>query len=447
MVLEGLGSSLKETLRKIARSMFVDEKLIDELVKDIQKALLQADVNVELVFNLTKEIKKRALEEKDVKGINPREKIVKIVYEELVKFLGEEKVEIKIARKPVKIMMVGLFGSGKSTTAGKLAKWFTKRGYKVALLGLDVHRPAAIDQIEQIAKQINVKCFTDRKQKNPVKIYEEYEDELKKFDVVIIDTAGRDALSKDLIEEIEALNKRIKPEENLLVISADIGQAARSQAEQFHKSCGITGVIATKLDGTAKAGGALSACSVTKAPIKFIGVGEKLDDLEEFNPKGFVSRLLGMGDLEALLEKAKEAITEEQAEDLGKKFLKGEFNFIDLYEQMQALNKMGSLGKIMEMVPGMGQLKMPKEALQVQEEKLKKWRHILDSMTKEELEDPEVLTESGRINRIAEGAGATTGEVRELLKQYRQSKKIMKMMGGSQDPKKLMKKFKGKFQL
>ena len=384
MVLEKLGESLKETLRKIARSMFVDEKLIDELVKDIQKALLQADVNVELVFNLTKEIKKRALEEKDVKGINQREKIVKIVYEELVKFLGEEKAEIKIARKPVKIMMVGLFGSGKTTTTGKLAKWFTKRGYKIALLGLDVHRPAAIDQIEQIAKQINVKCFTDRKQKNPVKIYEEYEDELKKFDVVIIDTAGRDALSKDLIEEIENLNKKIKPDERLLIISADIGQAAQKQAEQFHKSCKITGVIATKLDGTAKAGGALSACSVTKAPIKFIGVGEKLDDLEEFNPKGFVSRLLGMGDLEALLEKAKEAITEEQAEDLGKKFLKGEFNFIDLYEQMQALNKMGSLGKIMEMVPGMGQLKMPKEALQVQEEKLKKWRHILDSMTKVE---------------------------------------------------------------
>ncbi len=444
MVLEKLGESLKETLRKIARSMFVDEKLIDELVKDIQKALLQADVNVELVFNLTKEIKKRALEEKDVKGINQREKIVKIVYEELVKFLGEEKAEIKIARKPVKIMMVGLFGSGKTTTTGKLAKWFTKRGYKIALLGLDVHRPAAIDQIEQIAKQINVKCFTDRKQKNPVKIYEEYEDELKKFDVVIIDTAGRDALSKDLIEEIEALNKRIKPEENLLVISADIGQAARSQAEQFHKSCKITGVIATKLDGTAKAGGALSACSVTKAPIKFIGVGEKLDDLEEFNPKGFVSRLLGMGDLEALLEKAKEAITEEQAEDLGKKFLKGEFNFIDLYEQMQALNKMGSLGKIMEMVPGMGQLKMPKEALQVQEEKLKKWRHILDSMTKEELEDPELLDNS-RMDRIANGAGLPVKDVRELLKQYRQSKKIMKMMGGSQDPKKLMKKLGNKF--
>ena len=444
MVLEKLGESLKETLRKIARSMFVDEKLIDDLVKDIQKALLQADVNVELVFNLTKEIKKRALEEKDVKGINPREKIVKIVYEELVKFLGEEKAEIKIARKPVKIMMVGLYGSGKTTTTGKLAKWFSKRGYKVALLGLDVHRPAAIDQIEQIAKQVNVKCFTDRKQKNPVKIYDEYEDELKKFDVVIIDTAGRDALSKDLIEEIEALNKRIKPEENLLVISADIGQAARSQAEQFHKSCGITGVIATKLDGTAKAGGALSACSVTKAPIKFIGVGEKLDDLEEFNPKGFVSRLLGMGDLEALLEKAKEAITEEQAEDLGKKFLKGEFNFIDLYEQMQALNKMGSLGKIMEMVPGMGQLKMPKEALQVQEEKLKKWRHILDSMTKEELEDPELLDNS-RMDRIANGAGLPVKDVRELLKQYRQSKKIMKMMGGSQDPKKLMKKLGSKF--
>jgi len=439
MVLEKLSTSLRETLRKIARSVFVDEKLINEIVKDIQRSLLQADVNVETVFNLTKEIKQRALEEREIKGINQRERIVNIVYEELVKFLGSEKSEIKIGKKkPFKIMMVGLYGSGKTTTIGKLGKWFGKRGYKVALIGLDVHRPAAIDQIEQIGNQINVKVFSNRNEKNPVKIFKEFEDQYKKYDILLIDTAGRDALSKELIQELEGLNKKIKPDENLLVISGDIGQAARKQAEQFHKSCGVTGIIATKLDGTSKAGGALSACAVTDAHIKFIGVGEKLDDIEEFNPKGFVSRLLGMGDLEALLEKAKGAMSEEKAEDLGKKFLKGDFNFVDLYEQMEAMSKMGTLGKLMEMVPGLGQLKMPKELLEVQEGKF-----ILDSMTKEELEDPELLDVS-RLDRIAKGAGCAVKDVRELLKQYRQSKKIMKMMGGSGDPNKLMKKFGSK---
>ena len=251
-----------------------------------------------------------------------------------------------------------------------------------------------------------------------------------------------------MIEELNSLNKEIKTDENLLVISADLGQAAQRIAKGFHENCNITGIIITKLDGTAKAGGALTAASVTKAPIKFIGVGEKIDDLEEFNPESFVSRLLGMGDLKLLLEKAQEAITEEQAQDLGKKFIKGEFNFIDLYEQMQAMNKMGPLNKIMDLIPGMGNLNIPKEMLQVQEGKLKKWKYIMQSMTKQELENPEII-HGNRIDRIAKGSGTTTTEVRELLKQYKQSKKLMKVMKGSekeQDINKLMRKFKGKFQ-
>ena len=246
-----------------------------------------------------------------------------------------------------------------------------------------------------------------------------------------------------MIEEIEQVNKTIQPNERLLVISADIGQAAQSQAEQFHKSCNITGVIATKMDGTAKAGGALSACAVTDAPIKFIGVGEKLDDLESFNPKGFVGRLLGMGDLEALLEKAKGAISDEQAEDLGKRFLKGDYNLIDLYEQMSAMKKMGSIGKLMEMIPGLSQIKIPKDALKVQEGKLEMWKHCMASMTKEELEDPTIIT-SERIDRISKGAGVSVSDVRGLIKQYRQSKKMVKMMKGKADLNKLMKKFQGK---
>ena len=341
-------------------------------------------------------------------------------------------------------MLVGLFGSGKTTSAGKLAKYFTKRGNKVALLGLDIHRPAAMEQIEQIAKQANVSVFMDKKEKNPIKIYNNYKNELNKFDIVIVDTAGRDALSKDLVEEIESLNNEIKPNENFLVISADIGQAAQKQAEQFHKSCNITGVIVSKMDGTARGGGALTACSVAKAPIVFIGVGEKIDDLEHFNPKGFVGRILGMGDLEALLEKAKEAIKVEDAEDLGKKFLKGEFNLLDLYEQMAAMKKMGSLKKLVEMIPGFSSLHLPKEMLDVQEGKLEKWKIAMMSMTKKELEDPEIIT-AERIDRISKGSGIPTATIRELIRQYHQSKKLVKMFKGSKgDISKVMKKFGGK---
>ena len=431
MVLEKLGSSLKETLNKIAKALFVDEKLIDEIVREIQRALLQSDVNVKLVFELTKKIKERALKE-EAPGLNKKEALVKIVYEELVKFLGAEKKEIDVSEKHSKIMLVGLFGSGKTTTAGKLAKYFKKRGKKVCLVGLDVHRPAAMSQLEQVASNAQVECFIDRNEKDPRKIWAKVRDKANEYDVVIVDTAGRDALSEDLIEEIEDLTKEINPIEKLLVISADIGQAAQKQAEQFHKSCGITGVIVSKMEGTAKGGGALTACAVTGAPIKFIGVGEKIDDLEMFNPQGFVSRILGMGDIEALMEKAKEAITEEHAEDLGKKLLKGEFNLIDLYEQMQAMSNMGPLSKVVEMIPGFSQIKMPKEALEVQEDKLKKWRFIMDSCTKEELERPDEVMDSSRIERIAKGSGVSTGDVRDLIKQYKKSKKLVKMLGGSE---------------
>ena len=440
-MLDKLSSSLKDTLKKLTRLVFIDERAINELVKELQRALLQADVNVQLVFNLTKKIKERALNEKPLKNITQREFIINIVYEELTNFLGKEKSEIIIERKkPFKIMMVGLYGSGKTTTIGKLAKYYSKRNYKVATLGLDVHRPAAPEQLEQLSEQVKVKCFTEKKEKNPLKVYKKFESEYKNYDILIIDTAGRDALSSDLVKEIELLNKEINPDEKILVISADIGQAAQQQAEQFHKSCNISSIIVTKMDGTAKAGGALSACSVTGAKIKFIGIGEKSDALETFNPPGFVSRLLGMGDIEALLEKAKEAISEEQAKDLGNKFLKGEFNLIDLYEQMEAMSKMGPISKVLEMVPGFSQIKLPKDALQVQEGKLKKWRFILDSLTKKELEDPEII-DSSRIERIAKGAGVPTSEVRDLLKQYKQAKKLMKMMKGS-SPNKMMKKFK-----
>ncbi len=444
MVLDKLGESLKNTLQKIAKSVFVDDRLVNELVKDIQRALLQADVNVQLVFRLSKDIRERALKEEAPAGITKKEHLIKIVYDELARFLGEESEELRIEKKPAKIMLLGLFGSGKTTTAGKLARYFQKRGLKTAMLQLDVYRPAALEQLEQLGKQVNAPVFGDRKEKNPLKIYERFETELKKFDVVIVDTAGRDALSPELISELKKLGERIQPEESLLVISGDIGQAAQKQAEAFHAAKSITGVIVTKLEGTAKGGGALTACAATGAQVKFIGVGEKTEDLERFVPKRFVGRLLGMGDIETLLEKAKEAISEEDAEDMGKKFLKGEFSLLDLYEQMQAMRKMGPISKVVEMIPGFGQLKLPKEMLEVQEGKLKRWKVAMDSMTKGELENPEEI-ESERIERISKGSGIPASEIRELLKQHRQSKKIVKMFKGSdtKSMEKMMKRMGG----
>ncbi|HIH11175.1 TPA: signal recognition particle protein [Candidatus Woesearchaeota archaeon] len=442
MVLEKLGDSLKNTLNKITKAIFIDEKLINELIKDIQRALLQSDTNVQLVFDLTSKIKDRA-KEQTPPGITKREHLVTIVYEELTNFLGKEAYDLKIAKKPTQIMLVGLFGSGKTTTAGKLAKFYKKRGHKVAVIQTDTWRPAAYDQLETLAKDVGVDFFGIRKEKDPVSIYLAFQKKLSDYDVVIVDTAGRDALSDELIQELNQLNTAVQADERLLVVAADIGQAAQKQAQAFHDTCNITGVIVTKLESTAKGGGALSACAITKAPIAFIGVGEKIDDLEIFHPQRFVGRLIGMGDLESLLEKAKEVITEQDAQDLQKKFLKGEFTLIDLYQQMQSLKKMGSFGKIMEMIPGMGSLQLPKEMLEVQEEKLELWRHAMDSMTKEELEEPDVMN-AERIDRIAAGSGVSIGVVRELLKQYRQSKKMVKLFKNEKDIQKMMKKMGGK---
>ncbi len=437
-MLDRLGESLRKSLDRITKALFVDETLVNELVKDLQKALLSADVNVRLVFDLTKRIKERALKE-ELPGISKRELLVKIVYEELARFLGEDEASVDTSRKPASIMLVGLFGSGKTTTAGKLALYFQKRGLKAALVQLDVYRPAAYEQLLQLGKKINVPVFGNPREKDPIRIYNA--NEYDKFDVVIFDTAGRDALSADLISELKAISSTIRPSETLLVISADIGQAAERQALAFNDASKITGVIITKLEGTAKGGGALTACAASGAPVKFIGVGEKADDLERFNPQGFVGRLLGMGDIEALLEKAREAMTEEETEDLSRRLLKGEFTLLDLYDQMQAMKKMGPLNKIMEMVPGMGQLKLPKELIEVQQSKLEHWKTAMDSMTQKELEDPELI-DTNRAARISKGSGVPQAEIRELIKQYRQAKKLVKMFKGGteKDMKKIMKK-------
>lgn len=440
MVLEKLGENLKATLQKLTGSTVIDEKLVKEVVKDIQRALLQADVNVQLVFDITGTIKERALSKEKPAGISRQEHIVKIVYEELVSFLGE-RTDVEPKSKPFTIMLVGLFGAGKTTSAGKLASYYKTRNHTVAVVQTDTWRPAAYDQLEQLAGRAGVDFYGDEDAETPDAIYEKYEDTLAQYDVVIVDTAGRDALNDELVAEIESLDATVDPDASWLVLSADMGQGAQQQAETFQDSVDVDGVMITKLDGTAKGGGALTACAVTGAPITFIGVGEKLDDLEHFRPEGFVGRLLGMGDIETLLEKAQTAIDEEKAEDLGKRFLQGKFNLLDLYEQMEAVNQMGSLGKIMEMVPGFSNMDLPKQAIDVQEEKMVEWRILMDSMTREELENPDIINAS-RIQRIADGAAMEAKSVRGLLKQYNQAKKMAKMFkgGGNKKMKEMMKK-------
>ena len=455
MVLDKLGDSLKSSLQKLAKAVFVSDALLNEIIKDIQRALLQSDVNVKLVFSLTKNIKERAKNEELPTGLSKREQVINIVYEELTNFLGGEFEPLKVTdkKKPFKVMLVGLFGNGKTTTIGKLGKYFHKRGLKVAAVQTDTWRPAAYDQLETNAKKAGIDFFgekPDPKRKGdtnyPAEIYNKFQDEYKDYDVLLIDTAGRDALSDDLIKELGTLNKAVQANEILLTIGADVGQTAEKQAQAFHDSVGVTGVIITKMDGTAKGGGALSACAVTDANVKFIGTGEGVDAFEEFKPKNFVGRLLGMGDLESLLEKAQDAMTEKDAEDMSKKLMSGNFTLNDLYDQMQAMKKMGPLTKVMDLIPGMGGLNIPKDQLKAQEGKLETWKYIMDSCTKEEKEQPDILS-SSRIERIAKGSGRSPAEVRDLLKHYKQSKKMvksMKGMGGNQkNMEKMMKRMGG----
>ncbi len=447
-MLEKLSNSLKDSLRKILKASLIDKKLVEELTSDIKKALISGDVNISLADQISETIKERALKEKPPKGLPAREHTINIVYDELTKFLGSDpgKIEIKKEKgQPFKILLVGLFGSGKTTTTGKLAKYYKKQGYKVALIQTDTWRPAAYEQLKQLASQVNVPFFGEKDEKDPIKILEKYKSEFEKFDIIICDSAGRDALNQELIEEIKKINLLFNPNEKLLVLSGDIGQAARDQAQKFHDTVKVSGVILTKLEGTAKGGGALSACSATDAKVKFIGIGEKLDNLEEFKPKNFVSRLLGMGDLETLLKKAETAIEKEDAEKMKKKITTGSLSLQDLYEQMEAMKKIGPLTQIANMIPGMGMAKLPKGIFEQQEGKMNNWKYLMDSMTQEEKDNPDIIN-SSRINRIAKGSGRDPSELRELLSQYKQMKKMMKMFGNKRKMKQLEKMFgKGGF--
>jgi signal recognition particle subunit SRP54 len=431
-MLERLGSAIKGTMEKIAGAIFVDKKLIENIVKDLQKAMLEADINVKLVFEISEKIKRAAANEK-IKGVEKKEHIIKILNDELLNIIGKEKKELTLGGKGKqdRILFVGLYGCGKTTTISKLALYYSKRGKKVAAIGLDVHRPAAPEQLEQLGKKVNIPVFVDKTEKNPIKIWKKFEKELGKFDLVLIDSAGRDAFSKELIEEIEKVTKEIKPTHTLLVMPADIGQAAKKQAEEFKRACNISGVIISRMDSSAKGGGALTACNEVNAPIYFIGTGEKPQDLEQFNPQSFISRMLGMGDLETLVEKVKSATDEKTQKKLQAKMKEGKFDLNDLYVQLDSMKNMGPLSGITKLIPGLGN-KIPEELLGVQEDKLKKWKHSINSMTPKERENPELLEkQTTRLGRIAKGSGTTTSEIRALLKQYKIMKEFSK--GGMED--------------
>ncbi len=442
-MLEKLSSGLKEALRKLAGKGYIDKAVLEELSRDIEKSLLSGDVDVKLAKELTAKIRERAEKEKPPAGSTAREHVVKIVYEELVKFVGQES---EIPLKPTKILLAGLFGSGKTTSAAKIAKFYQKRGLKPALIACDVTRAAAYEQLQQLAEQLHVPFYGERDNKIASEIAKNGLQKTK-ADIYIFDSSGRNALDQEMIAEIRAINAIAQPQEKILVISADIGQAARPQAKAFQDALGITGIIITKMDGTAKAGGALTACALTGAPVKWIGVGEKIDALERFEPERFVSKLIGWGDIQALVEKAKEAIEPEKAEKLTEKLLEGKFTLSDFYEQIKAMQKMGSLSSILGNIPGMGGMKLPAGMdLGKQEEKIKKWKFAIESMTVKEKEDPSIL-DASRIKRISKGSGIPESEIRDLIKQYEQAKKLMKTLGGGAMRRgplaKLAKKFGG----
>ncbi|MEE9352928.1 MAG: signal recognition particle receptor subunit alpha [Candidatus Thorarchaeota archaeon] len=428
MVLEGLGKSLNSALKRLFSASVIDEDLVKELVKDIQRALLVADVDVNLVMGITKRVEKQALDENLPRGVSRREHIVKVVWDTLAYFLGEKAVPLTInPGKPNLVMLVGIQGSGKTTTIGKLARYYQKRGIKTGVICADNFRPGAYSQLKQLAERSNIPFWGDENGKDAVKLAKKGFSEMKKrgIELILLDTSGRHREETSLIKEMKSISKAVKPQEIMLVIDGTLGQQAGSQAAAFKQATNIGSIVITKLDGSAKGGGALSAAAATQAPIKFIGTGEGMDSIEPFNPTKFAGRLLGMSDIKGLIEKVQEAQIEID-EDAAMRLMKGQFTLTDMMAQLKQLKKMGPIGKVMEML-GL-QYKLPDDVAEIQEDNLNRFEVIMSSMTKEELDDPKLL-KSSRLKRIAMGSGTDIRDVRDLLKQYNQMKKMMKTMG------------------
>lgn len=403
---------IKDSIDKFSRKGVADKEAVEQLVKDIQRDLIKADVDVTLVSEISDEIREEALKEEVPKGLTRKEHVLETVYNKLEDILGEE-AEVKI--EPQKILLCGLYGAGKTTTAGKLADFYRKRGLKPGLIAADTDRPAAYDQLKQLAEQIGVDFYGEKDAENPVELVENGMQELE-VDVLIVDSAGRNSLNNDLQDELSNIEKTLEPDNTYLVMPADIGQSAGKQSEQFSEAVGINGVVVTKLDSSAKGGGALVACTNSGASIKFIGTGEKMQDLEVYDPVDFVADMIGQPDLESLLEKIEELDTDPEA------ILEGDFTMEDFKDQLSSVTESGMMDEFMKQLP-FGN-KMPDNIASMTEEKVGKYSVIIDSMTPKEKSDASIINRS-RVERISTGSGQSEEDVRELLKQYKQTKNMV----------------------
>ena len=423
---ESLTDKLSRTLRNLRGVGKLTEENVSEALGEVRKALLSADVHFRTAREFVDQVKEACLGQEVLKSVSPGQQVIKIIHDELIKLLGEGTTELR-EDKPLRILMVGLHGAGKTTTSAKLAKRLAKDGRSPMLVACDVYRPAAIDQLEFLAKQEQFPCYLDRENKNVPAIARTAWEESKKngSDVVIFDTAGRLQIDDDLVRELELLKKEVNPHEILLVADAALGQEAVNVAKTFHERLSLTGIVLTKIDGDARGGAALSMKKVTGAPIKFLGVGEKIDEFEVFHPDRLASRILGMGDVVSLVEKAQENLDQEESMRMAEKMLKAEFDFEDFLTQMKQMKKMGSMGSVAKMLPGMNNVEIGDK----EESALGRHEAIILSMTKEERRLPRIIAGSRR-KRIAEGAGVQIRDVNQLIKQFSQMQKMMKKMKG-----------------
>jgi signal recognition particle subunit SRP54 len=444
MVFEGLSGKLQETINKLRGKGRVSEKDVKEMMREIKLALLEADVNFKVVKDFINKVSERAVGQDVLESLTPGQQVIKIVHEELIELMGRETSKITFSPKPPTVfMMVGLQGSGKTTTSGKLGNLLRKQGKNPLLVACDVYRPAAIKQLQVVGGQLNIPVFSMGDKTNPVDIAKAALEhaKLKQHDLVIIDTAGRLHIDEELMDELSNIKKSVVPHEILLVVDSMTGQDAVNVAQSFNDKLGIDGIVLTKLDGDTRGGAALSVKAVTGKPIKFAGMGEKLSDLEPFYPDRMASRILGMGDVLSLIEKAQEAFDEKKALELERKMRTQQLTLEDFLEQMQQLKKMGPLSQVLSMLPGMNSKAM--QNVDVDEKAMGQVEAIIKSMTRQERNDPSIINGSRR-KRIAAGSGTTIQDVNKLLKQFEEMKKLMKVMG---DMGKRGKRGLGKFRL
>lgn len=446
MAFEGLSEKLQGVFKKLKGKGVLTEADINEAMREVKLALLEADVNFKVVKDFVAQVKEKSLGQDVLESLTPAQQVVKIVNDELTALMGGAGSKITYSPRGFTVfLMVGLQGTGKTTTCGKLAAYLKKNGKNPMLAACDIYRPAAIDQLEIVGRSVDVPVFTmrDCRQAEVIAEAAAKEAEYKGYDVLIVDTAGRLHVDEELMEELVRVKQRIKPHEILLVVDAMTGQDAVNAAESFNETLGIDGIVMTKLDGDSRGGAALSVKAVTGKPIKFIGMGEKLDALEPFYPERMASRILGMGDMMSLIEKAQENFDEKKAAELEKKMKKNEFTLEDFLEQFGQVRNMGGLGKILDMLPGMGG-KVSEDDLSEGEKEFKYMEAIILSMTKAERKDPSILNASRR-RRIAAGAGVTVNKVNNLIKRYEETKKMMKQFagGGGKRRRKSMPMFRG----